>query len=426
MTIMHYVIVADQNNGSGSDGQDLNTFDSLYLKPGVLLQGTNDGIMGAAGNNDITIEGSVLAGQNGIGITGEASIVVGQTGSIVSEEAGIAVGGGSTVINNGDIQALSDIGITVTGGNNFVSNSGSITGTTGIATTSSTGTDIIANSGTIQTTGFGIYQTVEGVSFTITNSGTIASVGGPLAAVGLDVGTGDSAVLVNSGTISSTGGVAIAQIGPGDLTLTNHGTIYGDIEFSGGNDTYKGPDGAVDGRIDCGSGNDTVKGGVGDETVDAGMGKDTIKSGDGDDTLNGGGGADQMDGGNGSDRFEYFDLSESTSKTFDTIAHFDGGDDSFVLSVAVHAIDSAVKAGMLRGGSRFDSDLAAAVGNSELKAHDAVLFTASKGTYAAHTFLIVDANGHAGYQASADYVIELSHAANLGDLAKGDFSVERV
>ena len=43
-----------------------------------------------------------------------------------------------------------------------------------------------------------------------------------------------------------------------------------------------------------------------------------------------------------------------------------------------------------------------------LPLHDAVLFTPNAGGLAGHTFLIVDANGTAGYQAGADYVIDVT------------------
>jgi len=38
-----------------------------------------------------------------------------------------------------------------------------------------------------------------------------------------------------------------------------------------------------------------------------------------------------------------------------------------------------------------------------------------------HTFLVVDANGAAGYQAAADYVFELNNPAHLANLSVHDF-----
>jgi hypothetical protein len=39
-----------------------------------------------------------------------------------------------------------------------------------------------------------------------------------------------------------------------------------------------------------------------------------------------------------------------------------------------------------------------------------------------HVFLIVDENGHAGYQAGQDYVFELKNAVDLNHLATTNFS----
>jgi hypothetical protein len=38
-----------------------------------------------------------------------------------------------------------------------------------------------------------------------------------------------------------------------------------------------------------------------------------------------------------------------------------------------------------------------------------------------HTFLVVDENGTAGYQAGADLVFDVTGASNMGSLAVGDF-----
>ena len=58
----------------------------------------------------------------------------------------------------------------------------------------------------------------------------------------------------------------------------------------------------------------------------------------------------------------------------------------------------------------FDVDLAALVGPDQLEVAHFVLVTADTGDLAGHTFLVIDANGEAGYQAGEDYVIELSAA----------------
>jgi hypothetical protein len=52
----------------------------------------------------------------------------------------------------------------------------------------------------------------------------------------------------------------------------------------------------------------------------------------------------------------------------------------------------------------------------------AVLFTPDGGTLAGHTFLVVDVNGMAGYQAGEDYVFQLESASNLASLSTSNFT----
>ena len=80
----------------------------------------------------------------------------------------------------------------------------------------------------------------------------------------------------------------------------------------------------------------------------------------------------------------------------------------FQLPVAVTAIDAAVNTGALSTAT-FDADLANAVGAAQLGAHHAVVFTADSGTLAHDVFLVIDANGIAGYQAGQDFVIKFDN-----------------
>ncbi len=50
-----------------------------------------------------------------------------------------------------------------------------------------------------------------------------------------------------------------------------------------------------------------------------------------------------------------------------------------------------------------------------------MLFTADGGSLATHTFLVVDANGVAGYQAGLDFVFDVTGGSNLGTLGTGAF-----
>jgi len=151
-----------------------------------------------------------------------------------------------------------------------------------------------------------------------------------------------------------------------------------------------------------------------------GQGADTAIGGAGADLFVGNGGQDTFRGNGGADTFTYLAVSDSTGVAHDIIRDFTAGIDKFDLPFAVHGVDAAVADGALSTAS-FDSDLAAAVGPGQLGAGHAVLFTADTGTLSAHTFLVVDANGVAGYQAGADLVIDVTGGANLADLSTTDF-----
>jgi len=155
--------------------------------------------------------------------------------------------------------------------------------------------------------------------------------------------------------------------------------------------------------------------------VYGGSGNDTLTGGHGNDTFYGDGGADTMTGGAGNDVFAYAQVSDSTSSTYDTITDFDAAADKFQFPHTVTGINTAITVGTLSSGGTFDTQLAADVNAAGLGAHHAVLFTPNLGSLAGQTFLIVDANGTAGYQAGHDYVIDITGATNLASLTTSDF-----
>jgi hypothetical protein len=71
----------------------------------------------------------------------------------------------------------------------------------------------------------------------------------------------------------------------------------------------------------------------------------------------------------------------------------------------------------------FDSDLAAGVSGLMTDAKDAVWFTATAGDLSGKAFLVVDANGIAGYQAGEDYVFEMVNTPAPLALDPGDFFI---
>jgi|GEM_PF-2673423 len=141
-------------------------------------------------------------------------------------------------------------------------------------------------------------------------------------------------------------------------------------------------------------------------SIVGGRGADHLTGGAGADMLYGGGGGDILTGGAGADVFHYDSASESTGAGYDTLAGFDYAQDRIDLPVAVTGLDSA-RQGALSTAS-FDSDLASAFGAAALGAGHAAFFRATSGDLAGQTFLIVDGNGQAGYQAGQDFVFHLT------------------
>jgi Ca2+-binding RTX toxin-like protein len=155
-------------------------------------------------------------------------------------------------------------------------------------------------------------------------------------------------------------------------------------------------------------------------TLKGGAGADRLIGGQLADILAGGKGADYLKGGAGRDHYVYGNASQSTGGKFDTIDGFDAKSDKFDLRVQITGIDAAVSDGALTA-AHFNANLTAALGATHLHAHHAVEFTAGSGTYTGTHFLVVDANGVAGYQAGEDLVVRLLHPTHLAGLDKGDF-----
>jgi Ca2+-binding RTX toxin-like protein len=204
-----------------------------------------------------------------------------------------------------------------------------------------------------------------------------------------------------------------------NLTIDNATVAAGQTMAVAGSALGASDSFVFDGSNDTSGGRLTISGGAGNDTLTGGWADDTIKAGDGTNTITGGGGSDTLYGGTGADTFVYNAASDSTSTGFDKIKNFDGSADFIKLTgMSVNAVDAAITSGRLSG-AHFDSDLAAAV--SGLASHDAVLFTADSGNLHGHTFLVVDVNGVAGYQAGQDLVIDLTGGTNLGSLSTGNF-----
>jgi len=307
-------------------------------------------------------------------------------------------------------------------------------------------TAVVNNAGTI--TSFGSSSYIDGVVFN--NTGTVHVAAGAMFVLSRMIG--DGIVQVNNGAKFVFQGTAIAK--PDEVNVfVDAGSVS--LTGSSRNDSF-----SITGRFDS---NDRVSGGLGRDTfsltgdhsggliITSAMmkGIETLQLGSGysydltttdavvatgatlavdgsmlsaGDVLRfngaqetdaafritGGLGADDLTGGALADVFVYRDLTHSTSVHYDVLHQFDFDTDKLDIIRKVKAIDGAITTGTLDAGS-FDALLSAALAG-HLGKHHAIQFTPDAGTLAGHTFLIVDSNGVAGYQAGADLVIETANA----------------
>lgn len=278
----------------------------------------------------------------------------------------------------------------------------------------------------------------------------------------ITAGDGDNQIVGGTGNDTVTAGNGGNDIwgGMGNDTITA-GTGADNINGGLGDDTLTG--GGGNDTLDGSNGNDTVSGGLGDDTLMGGTGnnildggadtdtadyslstkavtvdlrlataqavnsletdtltnienltgsafRDTLTGDGGDNVFTGGLGGDRMTGGGGSDTFVYDSAAESTSKNYDTITDFRTANDTVDFTFNVQGVDPRISDGHLSTAT-FDADMAAAVDAAHLGSHDAVVFTPTTGSLAGLTFVIVDANGVAGYQAGEDFVIQFVTSA---------------
>jgi serralysin len=168
-----------------------------------------------------------------------------------------------------------------------------------------------------------------------------------------------------------------------------------------------------------GAGTDIFTGGALADSFIGGAGNDTLNGGGGNDTLTGGLGSDTLNGGTGNNVFAFNAVAESTGAGYDKVVGFDFSRDVFSLPFTVTGVDAAAT-GALSSAS-FDNDLTNAINASNLAAGHAVLFNATSGTLAGHSFMVVDANNTAGYQVGLDHVVELITPKN-GTLGTANFA----
>jgi Ca2+-binding RTX toxin-like protein len=141
------------------------------------------------------------------------------------------------------------------------------------------------------------------------------------------------------------------------------------------------------------------------------------------DTMRGAGGGDTLTGGTGRDVFIYGDATDSTGSHYDTITDLDvTGGDLIGLDHVLLGVNEAVTNGKLMV-AHFNDRLEKVLDASALSSMHAVVYRPDSGDFAGQSFLVIDANGVAGYQRDADFVISLGNLNNPGSLGLEDFTL---
>ncbi len=226
--------------------------------------------------------------------------------------------------------------------------------------------------------------------------------------------TFDAATMINVETLRVVAGHDYA------LTLNDGNVAAGETLLVSAATLGSGDTLHFDGSAEL-DGHFVIDGGAGADVLVGGAQHDVIRGNGGNNTVTGGGGSDSLVAGAGTNTFVYGAVSDSTGVLRDNISGFNADADHFAMGFTVSGVNAAVTSGGL-GKANFDSDLAADIGAAQLSAFHAVLFTPDSGGLAGKTFLIVDANGVAGYQAGQDFVIELTGATHLTDLSAASFT----
>lgn len=214
-------------------GWALTSADPLRLLAGVTLQAQDHiGIFSQGASHSVTIEGRLMGGTTALRHNGLAG---------AEERFTLSIAATGRVEGNAT-------GVDISASDFSVSNNGIIYGQVGfVASFGAGGYSQLSNTGTI----------------------TARTVG-----VEFDIATGDT-LLLNEGLIIAVD-TAVQSMGASNDTLTNLGTIIGDVALGAGKDQYRGQGGSVSGSIQMGAGDDYVILGGGRERLDGGEGTDML------------------------------------------------------------------------------------------------------------------------------------------------------
>ena len=356
------------------------------------FQGKGNGrpntLTGGAGND--TLDGG--AGADVLhGGQGNDTYVVDNAGDQVSEAANEGVDTVKTVLASYTLGANIE-NLIHTGSTAFVGTGNALDNTI----TGSTGADTLSGSfGSDTLQGMGGADTLDG------GPGADVMQGGAGNDIYLVDNVGDQVVEANNA------GIDTVQTGLSSYTLpANVETLIytGAGAFQGTGNTL----------------GNTIVGGAAADVLLGGAGNDTLQGGASADHLTGGAGADLMTGGGGADVFVFDAVADSSGTGYDTITDFDAKVDHLDLWTGVTGLAPTAPSGALNAAS-LTSDLATIFDSNHLGAHQAALFTPTAGTLAGQTFLVVDVNGVAGYQAGGDLLIDLQHPLNISSFGVADF-----
>ena len=426
------------NGGTGTDTADFSdkTIGVIAAAGGSIFLPTTMRLVGSKVVEDrmISIE-NLIGGSGGDGLTGNgaANALTGNGGddTLTGGLGADTLTGGTGNDLLGVDSAADVVGELAGGGSDTVEASASYALAAGAAvetlkTSSDTGTgaidlagndfaqDITGNDGANRLDGGGEDDALAG------RAGSDTLIGGSGTDT-LDGGAGDDTYVNPLGDtiIESAGGGLDSVQSDASFTLPD------EVErlFLTGAADIDGTGNALANQVIGNAGNNVLSGLGSNDTLSGGAGFDTLLGGDGADQLRGGTQRDKYIPGVDADAdtliFNILNDSTGIGRDVITRADFDG-EDRIDLPVAPTAIAAAIAVGTLST-TNFNADLAAAVNAAALPAGQAVLFDPSGGNLdvAGMVYLVVDANGVAGYQANQDWVFQLENCT--GAITVDDF-----
>lgn len=302
------------STGTGSDaGQALDLDDVNSSGVNTVINNATTGVISAAdadalrpgANATINNHGQIVSHNASASSSGNDAIDFQSvnSGGVVNNFAGGVIEGARhgitgdqpiTVNNDGTITGAAGSGINLDSApatTTAVTNHGTITGTS-VGGADADGIDIdglvsIDNFGTIQAVG--LVTAANGLNEALAIGGGIVhnQVGGLIASDQRAITVNDSddgsafgaITIINDGTIRGNNGEAISIVGAFDDSITNTGSIFGNIVLDGGDDTLI-TGGIITGDTMMGEGDDSIDiltGSVVTGTIDGGAGIDTLE-----------------------------------------------------------------------------------------------------------------------------------------------------